>query len=352
MLHASGGSGGDAPVVRAEELPRVLPRAGFAGVLMGLANLVPGISGGTMLLAAGVYPQFIGAIAEITRGKVRPASLAVLGTIVVAALSAIVLLSGVVVRLVVESQWVMYSIFIGLTLGGLPIVYGLARPMRRATWVGAVVGFAVMAGIAVMQQAGAGASASGGGTLVGLFLAGAAAAAAMVLPGISGSYLLLVLGQYVHILDGVDALKDAVAARDFAAAIATWRIVVPVGLGVVAGIVGVSNLLKWVMARFEHATYGVLMGLLVGAVVGLWPFQARVAPEVGQEIKGVVVTEENRASFEPKDWGSRSFRPSAVQIAGCAGLIGAGFAMTLVVARIGSGGSRAGRGDSAEGGAT
>jgi putative membrane protein len=340
------GGDADAPVVTVAELPRMLPRAGFAGVLMGLANLVPGISGGTMLLAAGVYPQFIGSIAEVSRFKFRPASLVVLGTIVVAALAAIALLSGVVVRLVVGHQWIMYSVFIGLTLGGLPMVYALARPMRRATWIGAIAGFVVMAGIAVAQQAGMGAGAASGGTLVGLLLAGAAAAAAMVLPGISGSYLLLVLGQYVHILDSVDALKDAVAARDVAAALATWRVVVPVGIGVVVGIVGVSNLLKWVMARFEHATLGVLMGLLVGAVAGLWPFQERVAPVPGDVIKATVVTEENLSSFDPKDWGARPFRPSAAQVAGSVGLIAVGFGLTLVVARVSGSGS--GRGDAGE----
>jgi len=304
---------------------------------MGLANLVPGISGGTMLLAAGVYPQFIGSIAELTRLKVRLPSVVVLGTIAVSALTAIALMSGTVRDLVVNHQWVMYSVFIGLTLGGLPVVYALARPMRRATWVGAVVGFVVMAGIAVAQQMGLGASDAEGGTLVGLFLAGAAGAAAMVLPGISGSYLLLVLGQYVHILDAIDAAKDAVSAGDWAAALATWRVVVPVGLGVVAGIVGVSNLLKWVLARFEHATYGVLMGLLVGAVVGLWPFQERIAPKPGDVIKGAVVTAENAASFKPKDWSAKPFTPSAMQIAGCAGLIVGGFVVTLGVARMSSG---------------
>ena len=342
MLNSDTESG--APVVRVADLPRVLPRAGFAGVLMGLANLVPGISGGTMLLAAGVYPQFIGSIAELTRLRIRPASLAVLGTIVVAALAAIALLSGVVVRLVVDHQWVMYSVFIGLTLGGLPMVYALARPMRRSTWLGALAGFVVMAAIAMAQQMGAGAGGASGGTLVGLFFAGAAAAAAMVLPGVSGSYLLLVMGQYVHILDAIDAAKDAIAARDVAAALATWRVVVPVGLGVVAGIVGVSNLLKWVMGRYAHATYGVLMGLLVGAVAGLWPFQVRVPPAVGDVVKAMVVTEENKESFEPKDWGTRAFRPSAAQIAGSLGLIVAGFGVTLVVARVSGSAPRRGEG--------
>ncbi|MEM6757659.1 MAG: DUF368 domain-containing protein, partial [Planctomycetota bacterium] len=92
---------------------------------MGLANLVPGISGGTMLLAAGVYPRFISAIGEVTTLKFRRASLVVLAAVVGAALLAIVLLTGPVKTLVVEQRWAAYSLFIGLTLGGVPVVWRL-----------------------------------------------------------------------------------------------------------------------------------------------------------------------------------------------------------------------------------
>ena len=112
-------SGVDAPL---------LIRSAIGGTLMGLANLVPGISGGTMLLAAGVYPGFISAIAEITTLRFRPRSIATLGAVVASAALAILLLAGTVKALVEDHRWVMYSLFIGLTLGGLPLVWRLARP--------------------------------------------------------------------------------------------------------------------------------------------------------------------------------------------------------------------------------
>ena len=84
-----------------ESAAALLPRSVIGGVLMGLANLVPGISGGTMLLAVGVYPRFIQAIAEVTRLKPRKLSLVVLGVIVCAAGAAILLLAGPVKTLVV-----------------------------------------------------------------------------------------------------------------------------------------------------------------------------------------------------------------------------------------------------------
>ena len=89
---------------------------------MGLANLVPGISGGTMLLAAGVYPGFISAIAEVTTFRFRFRSLILLASVVGSAALAILLLAGSVKDLVVDHRWIMYSLFIGLTLGGVPLV--------------------------------------------------------------------------------------------------------------------------------------------------------------------------------------------------------------------------------------
>ena len=126
-------------------------RGVVGGVLMGLANLVPGISGGTMLLAAGVYPRFIKAIAEVTTLKFRWPSMVVLGSVGLSAALAIGLLAGPVKDLVVNHRWIMYSLFIGLTLGGVPVVWRMARPASRRLWIGAVAGFVAMAALALAQ---------------------------------------------------------------------------------------------------------------------------------------------------------------------------------------------------------
>ncbi|MDH3583903.1 MAG: DUF368 domain-containing protein, partial [Phycisphaerae bacterium] len=94
-------------------------RAAAGGSLMGAANLVPGISGGTMLLASGVYPAFIQAVAEVSTFRFRRRSLVLLGTVALAAAVVIILLAGTLRDLVIDHRWVMYSLFIGLTLGGV-----------------------------------------------------------------------------------------------------------------------------------------------------------------------------------------------------------------------------------------
>ncbi len=314
-------------------LVSLVVRGSIGGVLMGLANLVPGISGGTMLLAAGVYPGFISAIAELSTLRFKLRSIVLMATIVGAAVLAILLLAGTMRSLVIEQRWIMYSLFIGLTLGGLPLVWKLARPATPAVFGGAVAAFVLMA----LMQVGFGSGSSGGeASMFFLFLSGLAGASAMILPGVSGGYLLLLLGQYENILGGVDTLKHGLlGGPDIGLIMESMSVVIPVGIGVLVGVIGVSNLLKWLLERFEKATLGALLGLLLGAVVGLWPFQQPVEPELGSLLKGRVVSEANLSEFDQKDWPLARFEPNAGQIAGALGLVLAGLGMTLLVARIG-----------------
>jgi putative membrane protein len=311
-----------------------VPRGVLGGTLMGLANLVPGISGGTMLLAVGVYPSFINAIADITVLHFKPRSLIILATIAGAAILAIGLLAGPTRMLVIEQRPLMYSFFIGLTLGGLPLVWRLAQPVTRSVWLGGACAFALM----VIMALGTDAGGSGTESFPLLLLSGLAGASAMILPGISGGYLLLLLGQYEPILGAIDELKLGLigpAGFDLERILASMDVVIPVGIGVVLGIVGVSNGLRWLLARFEKATLGVLLGLLLGAVVGLYPFQEAVAPEVGFMDHGRVVPEGELAQIPQKDWPVERFEPSARELSTSAVAIATGLLLTFGISRFG-----------------
>ena len=305
---------------------------------MGLANLVPGISGGTMLLASGVYPAFIAAIAELSTLRFRLRSIVLLAVVAAGAGVAILSLAGPTRTLVIEDRWVMYSLFIGLTLGGVPLVWRLARPLSPGLVAGTAVGLALMIAMAFWP---AGGMAGDGHAYGRLLLAGTAGAAAMILPGVSGGYLLLLLGQYLPILGAIDKLKLALLAAnagdgiDFTLLNQALHVVIPVGIGVVVGIVGISNLLKWTLDRFPKPTLGLLLGLLLGAVVGLWPFQEGVAPQAGEVFEGKVLTAEQAAEIEPEDWPLQRFRPDASQTAGSLLLIALGLAATLSIDRLG-----------------
>lgn len=310
----------------------------FGGVLMGLANLVPGISGGTMLLAAGIYPAFVESLANVTRFKFSTRAILVLGSVGIAAVLAILLFAGTLKELVVEQRWVMYSLFIGLTLGGVPLVWRLTEPGKRVTAsliVPALLAFSAMIGLAFMEAGNEVNNQSSSGFVM-LFFAGLAGASAMILPGLSGGYLLLLMRQYVPILSAVDSFKEALKARDFAAAMEpALQVLLPVGIGVVVGIVVVGNLLKWMFAKYHTQTLGILLGLLIGSVAGLYPFKEYVAPQIGDVIKAERVTAENLEEIEKEDWPTQAFRPSLTTAAMSLGLVGIGFAITLGVGQIG-----------------
>lgn len=312
-------------------MPLLVARGAFGGLLMGLANLVPGISGGTMLLAAGVYTRFIQGIANVTLLRFKLRELVLLGSIVAAAMVSILAFAGPIKDLVIHQRWIMFSLFIGLTLGGVPLVYALAQPLEKRFNVGAGLGFILMLGIAL---AGGVEQGAGSGYLMSV-LAGTAGAAAMILPGISGSYLLLLMGQYIPILDAVHTLKEGLKGRDFAVILESMHVVIPVGIGVVVGIVGLSNLLKWLLTKHKQLTLGFLLGLLIGSMFGLWPFQAGQEPAIGDVVKGMTVTAENLAEIDREDWPTRNFTPSAVQMAGSLALIGIGLGATALIAKLG-----------------
>ena len=326
LEHPTSGPSGDT-----QSLASLGLRSALGGVLMGLANLVPGISGGTMLLATGVYPRFIDAIAEVTTLRFRMRSVLVLSCVAGSAFVAILLFAGLMKALVIDHRWIMYSLFIGLTLGGVPLVWRLARPASLGLVLGVLAGFVLMLLLNSIQSAG-----TGDHDIALLFLSGLAGASAMILPGVSGGYLLLLLGQYETILGAIDTLKQGLlGGAGLGVAMQSLTVVVPVGAGVLAGIIGVSNLIRWLLANFAKPTLGVLLGLLLGAVVGLWPFQEPIAPKVGDLVQGQVVTPLTVESIDLEDWRVETFQPTAGDVAGSLALIALGLGATLAISRIG-----------------
>ncbi|RPH14837.1 MAG: DUF368 domain-containing protein [Alphaproteobacteria bacterium TMED89] len=315
--------------------PVFVGRLAIGGILMGLANLVPGISGGTMLLAAGVYPAFVEAVAAATTLARRIRPWLVLACVGIPAVLAIGLLAGTVRDGVLQHRWIAYSLFIGLTLGGAPTLWAMLRPIPPRAVVATIASFAGMVALALIQETQP-ASTDGGGGLGGLFVAGFAGAAAMVLPGVSGGYLLLVLGQYVAVLDAIDAFKGAVRSAELPMIIEAGWPLAAIGIGVLLGIVLVSNVVRWLLARHRAITLGVLLGLLLGAVAGLWPFRGAVLPEVGSVIRGqTIATPSEAEAVELKYWPTEIYTPSAGQLVGAVGLVLVGGLASIMLGRFG-----------------
>jgi len=333
--------------------PAVALRAITGGFFMGLANLVPGLSGGTMLLATGIYPELIRAVAELAQGRITRRALGLLALVASAAGAGILLLAGPIGRLVVEETWILYSLFIGLTLGGAPLLWRMSPRRGSAFWIAAATGALLMAGLAALP----GASAEGGGTgPLHMVAAGLLGAAAMILPGISGGYLLLVTGTYLPILEGIDRFRAGLAARAPAELAGPFfEILLPVGLGVLLGVAIASRLVRRMLTRHPEPTLGLLLGLLLGAVIGLWPFQEAVPPAPGDRLRGGrVVLEQGEPIYAttgrpvaPSHFRRARFTPSPSEACAAAGLVLLGAAATLLVGRLGRRGT--GPGESAGG---
>ncbi|MEO1510872.1 MAG: DUF368 domain-containing protein, partial [Planctomycetota bacterium] len=226
--------------------------------------------------------------------------------------------------------------------GGAPLMASMVRPFGAGAVAGLILGVAAMVGLVFIQTTGV-AGAGGEPGVVMLAVGGIAGASAMILPGVSGGYLLLLLGLYETIIEAIKSAVTALKDADAGALIDTMRVVIPVGIGVVVGVAVVGNILKLLLHRLEKPTLGFLLGLLLAAPAGLWPFRAGVEPEPGMILaSGDLVTAENVEELreKPGKWDEAFFEPGPVQIAGSAGLIALGFGLTYGLGRLGAGRKR------------
>lgn len=302
------------------------------GVLMGLANLVPGISGGTMLLAAGVYRSLIDAVGQLCRLNITKRSLAPVVWIAIPAAVTIVSLAGIVSGLVLNHRPLAYATFIGLTLGGVPLLLRQLPKWTAGAKGGVVFGVMAMGGLAILESAGGFATTSG---WVMAALAGMLGGASMILPGLSGGFVLLLLGQYVVILSAIDAFKDGINLGSVDALMPPLQTLLPFGVGFALGIAVTAVIMRSLLHKYESATTGVLLGLLLGAVLGLWPFRVGVPPEVGDVIRGqTLITVEQRDEVKPKYWRTEAFTPNPQEIVMATMAAAIGFGTALGVGRL------------------
>jgi putative membrane protein len=238
------------------------------GLLMGAADIVPGISGGTVALIVGIYERLIDSIRAaasaplaLVRGDLAGvrARLREVDWLLVLPLLAGILTSLILGALVIEGLLERYpqqtrGLFFGLIAASLPIPWRRIRAHTGTTW--ALAGAATVAAF-VLTSIPPQTIADPGLPLV--FLAASVAICAMILPGISGSFLLLVMGMYIPTLQAVSN-RDVVYIAVF-------------GAGAVIGLGLFSKLLGWLLDHREDATMAALVGLMLGSLRALWPWQ-------------------------------------------------------------------------------
>jgi putative membrane protein len=249
------------------------------GMAMGAADAVPGVSGGTIAFISGIYEELVNTISNINLSLLKTWKTQGLkafwtqlnGSFLVALLSGILISFITFMRLakyLIENHSVLiWSFFFGLIIASVIYVAQQIKTWRLSTLLSIVVGTLVAFYITTLPSLGTNDNA------FFLFFAGAIAICAMILPGISGSFILVILGAY-------KTLSDAVHDFDFK------RLALFAG-GATLGLLSFSHLLKWLFKHYENTTLALLTGFIIGSLNKIWPWKETIsvyAKDVGSVI--------------------------------------------------------------------
>lgn len=249
---------------------------------MGCADLVPGVSGGTIALILGIYQRLVAALASLTGGAfwaalrdgrwreaARASDAAFLAALAAGIGAAVLTVSRLLSWLLQHHPVSVYAVFFGLIAASAVLVAGRVRRWAPTPLIGLAaggVGAFVLVGLTPRETP---------DDAWYLLVSGAVAVSALLLPGVSGAFLLVLLGKYQTVLQAIERGDAAVLA--------------PVAAGMALGLLAFSRVLAWLLRRHHDATMGLLVGVLLGSLRKVWPWQ------VAQEHVSVNVAPPNAA---------------------------------------------------------
>lgn len=259
------------------------------GIMMGAADAVPGVSGGTVAFITGIYQELIE-----TLSKLGPLALKVLyrqgivafwgyingsflTVLLVGMLTSIVLLSNLVLFLLSAHPEQLWGFFFGLILASSIV---LAKSIEQ--WSAKSIGLFVLGAVLSYLLTGMSATVVDP-SLWNVFFAGMLAICAMILPGISGAFILLMLGLYSHILGALKAF-DLIVISVFA-------------IGCAAGLLSFSRVLNWLFSQYKNFTMALLTGFLLGSLNKVWPWKETLSTRLNSHSERVADLQQNISPF-------------------------------------------------------
>lgn len=235
------------------------------GMGMGAADVVPGVSGGTIAFITGIYEELINSLKSINASsvkllfkfKIKEFWQAVNGNFLSALIFGIFVsflsLAKLIKYFLEEQPILIWSFFFGLIVASAIVIAKKITEWKWRTIIALLLGVGIAYFITVVTPAETPTS------YWFLFLSGALAICAMILPGISGAFILLLLGKYEYILNALSTFKlDVIAV---------------VGCGAVVGLLSFSNLLSWLLKKYHNMTIGLLSGFMIGSLNKVWPWK-------------------------------------------------------------------------------
>lgn len=260
------------------------------GMVIGIANIIPGVSGGTMMVSMGIYDKLIHCITHLFSEFKK----SVLFLIPIAIGMGIAIIAS---SFGLEFLFANYPIqtnllFIGLIVGGLPAIWKNVKgsSIKAGHILAGVIFCALVVGLAVMGET-EGNTASLTFSFVNvlkLFGVGIIASATMVIPGVSGSMILLLMGYYNPILTAINDFMRSLAAFDLQGILAGCGILIPFGIGVIVGIFAIAKLIEIIFAKFPLYAYWAIIGLIVASPIAILVMGTYPAVTVLSVVTGVI----------------------------------------------------------------
>ncbi len=238
------------------------------GIIIGIANVIPGVSGGTMMVTMGIYEDIIGSINNLFKDFKK--SVLTLIPYILGMGIGIVGFAKAIEFLFAKAPIPTALLFIGLIFGGIPMIWKRIKK-EKIDWLSVLLFlafFALVIGLQILGNKQGDAAKSLDFSLVHVIIGtslGVLASATMIIPGVSGSMVMMIIGYYNTIIGAINDLIDALVKFDWAGILAGVGILLPFGIGVLIGMFLVAKLIHWLLEKHESKTYCAILGLIVAA---------------------------------------------------------------------------------------
>lgn len=269
------------------------------GAVIGIANVIPGVSGGTMAVSMGIYNKLISSVSHLFSQFKK--SIRTLLPILIGCVIGIVCFTYAIKYLLTNQPLPTCLTFLGLILGGVPVLIremktGIRKSRRRRLTAMNVLAFLVMfllaAALPFLKESTDTLTTltATPGTMIVLFFMGIIAAATMVIPGVSGSMILMILGYYYGVINSITGFMDALKAGNWNALLGEAAILIPFGIGCVLGIFLIAKLIEYLFERHTVSTYAAILGLILSSPFGIFHNTGALAHvTVGGLIIGIIL---------------------------------------------------------------
>jgi putative membrane protein len=270
------------------------------GIAMGSADVIPGVSGGTIAFISGIYEELLTSISKLNLAALgvlknqgvksfwKHINGTFLATLFAGIFTAIILLSSLIKYLLTHHDILLWSFFFGLIMASVYLVGKQVKKWNTTNIIALVISSICAYYITLATPT------QGSENLIYIFFCGVIAITAMILPGISGSFILLLMGTYFTVLNSISSLLSSVKDGDSSLLISSLVLLGVFAAGCIIGLLSFSKLLSWLFKKAHDLTVAILTGFLIGSLNKVWPWKevlqtiTKHAGEAKEEIVPIV----------------------------------------------------------------